>query len=858
MALTIKRLRWFLAAAALLLVLVVAAYLGLGRYRALKAYLSVIRKAGATVSHDTNGFTYSQTEQGRTIFTLHARKATQLGEGRWALYGVNVILYSRDGLHNDVINGDQFTYNEQDGIVRAIGEVHMDLEAPDSIAAAGRSSLKPLAGSPPGTHSEPANVIHVRTSGVVYLRKLGVAATDQRVEFYYGGISGSAQGAEYNTSLSTLRLLSDVAASGTLRARPFVLHAASADIDRTANIATLPHTVASSDGRNASADLTLLDLRNDGSIAAAKATGHVLLVAATEHITAAQLDATFTRQTVPIAAQLSGGVQLSDTDALRPTTGTASTADMAFDSRGALTSVLATGSPQLDLTDKRNLPRGLQREMHANRILASFTSTDKGAQLRELHATGAAETHGESLAPQPAPADRSVNAKSAARHRTRRPAPEADPVKLSTLTADDLDLTFALDPSGNPEPQHLVATGNTLLRQHAPTGEVSTSSADALEATFAPADAQGKTQLALASARQTGNVIVRRTALQTAAPATSPGSRRGTGTPQLLVTTATASDASYNGLSDKLTLTGNAHLTQQNSTLTAITIVLDQRTQDADATGNLQATLAHAESFPDTAHNHPTPYTHILANSAHFAHQSQQAAFRGTDAEPARLWQGPSQVQAANLFFDDLRRTFTATPSTPGELVHAVFAATPATADKPAASKPDNDKPLTARSTFLRVAAPRLDYNDLQRIAVFSGPSGVTLQNDAGTLRAQRATAYLAPASTTTTAASSDPTPFGGSLDRVVLSGDVRIDQPGRHGTGEQLVYTAATGESLLTGTPTQPPHIVDAQHDSITGTSLLFADSGSTIVVSGQPQAARPVRVHTETYIQPAKAERH
>ena len=107
------------------------------------------------------------------------------------------------------------------------------------------------------------------------------------------------------------------------------------------------------------------------------------------------------------------------------------------------------------------------------------------------------------------------------------------------------------------------------------------------------------------------------------------------------------------------------------------------------------------------------------------------------------------------------------------------------------------------------------------------------------------------------TAIAAKATPLNGSLDRIVIHGDVRLDQPGRHGTGEELIYTAGTGTSVLTGTPSKPPVIVDAQHGSITGSSLSFGGAGSTIVVSGSAPGALPRRVHTETQIQQSKEER-
>jgi lipopolysaccharide export system protein LptA len=102
--------------------------------------------------------------------------------------------------------------------------------------------------------------------------------------------------------------------------------------------------------------------------------------------------------------------------------------------------------------------------------------------------------------------------------------------------------------------------------------------------------------------------------------------------------------------------------------------------------------------------------------------------------------------------------------------------------------------------------------------------------------------------------ASSQPDPLDGSVERIVLSGGVRMEQPGRHATGEQLLYTAATGEFVLTGTEGRPPHVVDEKQGSITGATLLFGSADSTIIVAGEPgsHGRAPERVHTETRMKP------
>jgi lipopolysaccharide export system protein LptA len=143
-----------------------------------------------------------------------------------------------------------------------------------------------------------------------------------------------------------------------------------------------------------------------------------------------------------------------------------------------------------------------------------------------------------------------------------------------------------------------------------------------------------------------------------------------------------------------------------------------------------------------------------------------------------------------------------------------------------------------------------MDYNDAQREAVFSG--GVALDGTLGEVRSQRVLVYLTTTQPGETKRPAQPAPTNGSLDRVVVQGGVELEQPGRHGTGEQLIYTAATGNFVLTGNTEHRPTVMDAQQGSVTGTTLTFGASGSTIVVAGElgATAAKHSRVRTETEV--------
>jgi len=159
------------------------------------------------------------------------------------------------------------------------------------------------------------------------------------------------------------------------------------------------------------------------------------------------------------------------------------------------------------------------------------------------------------------------------------------------------------------------------------------------------------------------------------------------------------------------------------------------------------------------------------------------------------------------------------------------------------------------------VASATLDYNDVQREATFAG--GVTIDGAMGEVRGQHAVAFLTAARSPVVkpfepSSQSQPSPLNGSIDRVVIYGGVQLNQPGRHGTGEQLLYTASDANYILTGTPANPPHISDSQQGSVTGATLIFGDAGSTIVVSGEQGAPKGKggRVHTETYVHPGDKE--
>lgn len=831
MRLSVERLRWGLLASALLLVVVLAVLVGYGRYRAVKTWKRIVAKSGATITHEANGVTWSQAVKGRTIFMLHAAKAVPHGNGQYTLHDALLILYGPDGARADRISGSEFDYDQKSGVARALGEVHIDVEPPKALSAGGTNEGTRNDRNEAGTDADETNSaeaeiespdrIHIRTSGLVYLRKRGVAATDQPVEISYRGFHGYAVGAEFDSGQSTVHLLKDVRAEGVLHGRPVSLTAAKADLDRNGNIMTLMQPVVRSAGRMGSAETAEVRLRTDGSVEHVHAKGRVALRDKGREIDAPVAEASLNARSLLEHAEFSGGATMQDNDARHSTKAVARSARIFCDENGALRQIVTEGGVSTSMEEHAEGAPVLHRQMSAERAVFTMARGRGSAQLSAVEATGSAWIRGESL-------------EGTARNGTN--------LKTIEAAADDLRLTMAPDATGRSRPDSLTGVGHTRLEQRLPNGEVENSTAQTLTAHFVATSegaegTNGRSQVKIASAEQTGEVTLRNV------PATKPGSSP-------VVSSGHAERAVFEEASHRVTLYGRPQVQRGDTSVSAETIALDQSTGDAVASGGVSA------SFAGTG---DAPVTHATSASAVLHKAAQTIEFRGTDARPARLWQGASQVEGASLLLDRMQDTLAARPGSSEGRVHAVFVAEAGgTSAKPgpkhSAYNEQRERVFGAggRDAVVRVSSARLDYSGGKRQAVFAGE--VRAEGATGEVSAERAVVFLKPADASQAKRSKAQTlggPMEGALDRIVLSGRVRMEQPGRKGTGEQLLYTASSGEFVLTGSPGRLPRVTDATQGSITGATLMFDSADRTIVVAGEP-GSHESRVHTVTKLKP------
>jgi lipopolysaccharide export system protein LptA len=201
MPVNIPRLRWWFAALAIALIVVVTGFYSYGRYRLRRAIKEIPQKIGINIQQSTTGFTFSKSEGGRTIFTVHASQAVEYkGEGRAELKDVNIIVYGRQANRFDQIYGSDFEYDPHAGTIAAKGEVHIDIEGN------AEGPINPDQAAP----QELKNPIHLKTSGLVFNRITGMAETKERLEFRVPQASGSAIGASYDSRAATLTLGSNI------------------------------------------------------------------------------------------------------------------------------------------------------------------------------------------------------------------------------------------------------------------------------------------------------------------------------------------------------------------------------------------------------------------------------------------------------------------------------------------------------------------------------------------------------------------------------------------------------------------------------------------------------------------------
>ena len=756
MPLNVRRLRfWFAVAIAALLMLVAGFYLRgyYARYLVARTIARKAQKLGIDVQESADQFSLSKSDGGRTLFTIHASKAVQVTSGRAELHDVNIVVYGNEGNRFDQIYGKSFEYDPKSGIVRADGEVHIDLQG----VAAGE--VRPDLGPP----KELENPIHLKTSGLEFNRNSGLATTNERIEFRVPQANGSAMGATLDSKTNRLILHSDVELqqSGPNAAK---LSAQSGIITKDPPRIEFMGTHISREASNVDAQRLTVYLRADNTIEKALASGNV--TATTRGKTNARIEAPQGELHVDAdnqlqTATLSGGVNF-EAQGDQPVHGSASRVLLDFAADNRLDKIHAIDNVHLVQDAPKNRPQSQSMTLNAPKV--DFFNNQRRAET-----VGPGQIVFTSVPG--APSSPSFG--------------ERENKTTTVATADRFIAT--LDPKGHLET--LVGSPGAKVVSSTAGEPSKITTSNVLTMTMNPGGG-------LASIVQDGDFHF-----------TEAAARSGEAGAE-----ASSAKAVYDPRTGMFTLTGSPRVSDNGATTTADHMRVNRTTGDAFAQGSVKTTYSQLQAQPDGALLATADPIHVTAASM-VAHRNGTADYTGG----ARLWQGPNIVEAPTISFDRDKRTVVAQGKS-GQPVSTVFV----------------QSSQNGKQTPVNVTGARLMYQDSDRQAHFDG--GVLVHSADGTISADHATVFLLP----------HPQANGGTventasqLEKIVADGHVVIQQEGRRGTGNRLVYLAKDGSFTLSG---GPPSIFDAEHGKVTGVSLTFFIHDDRVLVEGGGKTAPSV----------------
>ncbi len=605
-----RLLRRLFVAIGVAVLLAVVVFYSYAKYRQYQVVKEIPKKLGIEIQQSTQGFTFSKSEGGRTIFTISASNGVQYkAGGRAVLNNVRIIVFGRSAQElpgggtdrYDQIYGKSFEYDQPSGEVTAQGDVMIDLDQK------GKPSADPL-----DTQPQPGS-IHVRTSGLNFNQKTGIAQTKETIEFSFPQASGSAHGAVYDSRQMTLALQSavrvkfppgpgkpDSAAS---------LEAEKAEIIDRPLRAKLTSVRLQQGPKEVQAGEVMVTLKDDNTADRVLATGGVIASAkggSPAQLRASQAELAFAAENRLRNAVFSGNVTF---DSSGKTSG-----------RGSAGRIVAEFQGKNELQKVRASQNVVLEQVPQGRAGAKVQTTRLDAEQVDFFLRGGALQHAETAG------KASI---------TQSDSPSARTV----LTADKLEATFA----GN-RLRRLVGDGDAKVVASAAgqTDRVTTSRQ--FTADFA---ASGAAQ-SLTGVVQQGDFAYQE------------GNRA-----------ANAERAAFNPAAEVFSLTGSPRIQDkdQGFALTADAVTLNRKSKDAAAQGNVKTTYIQPKTATDGALFSSAEPIHVTSQSATLSNNRELAQFRGG----ARLWQGANIIQAPSIDFQRSKKALIAHGAEGKREVQTVF-----------------------------------------------------------------------------------------------------------------------------------------------------------------------------------------
>ena len=665
---TIERLRTIVLAGGGLLVVAIAIFLGLGQWRVYRQLKDLPKRLGIDIQQQADGVNYTQSRKGKTLFKIHAARAMQMKiSGKMLLHDVKIDLYGEDGSRTDTISGSEFEYDHTAGIAKAAGAVEITLTRPDvrpaiapmkpGTAVANPHLVARAAGQMVG---EVDREIHVKTSGLSFDQKSGLATTAQQVDFVLQQGSGSSIGATYDSAHGQLILNRNVALHVDHNGDPVAIHAGHAEFERTAQLCRMSDAIAEYSRGKVQTANALIHFRNDGSVMRMDGSGGVDLETTTGgRMTAPRGSLDFDEENHPQHGLLEGGATLEMTEPARHINGSAPTARLLFGGEGQLRHAhlergVVFSSQQRSVGTSRaagglRLVDGSKPEKQISSISRTWKSQVADITFVDAPGGGAGGA-----------AARDVPARSSSNPVEPRTIHGSGGVvvtsetnnakgkEFSTLTADDVVAELAAGGAIN----GLSGSGHARFDQHTPDGAHQTSSSDQLDVRFLPVsphaprsgqetharrDGEAVTSAVssvdtaeIAAIVQVGNVVITQdppSKSKKEGGAAAPSQPAESGSAPQTSIRATGARADYDGASQILHLTGSPRVRDGELDLTANQIDFAKASGDAVALGSVKASWSGSASVAagmggagrpglPTAPDLPLPGASLLSGSS--------------------------------------------------------------------------------------------------------------------------------------------------------------------------------------------------------------------------------------------------
>jgi lipopolysaccharide export system protein LptA len=276
--------------------------------------------------------------------------------------------------------------------------------------------------------------------------------------------------------------------------------------------------------------------------------------------------------------------------------------------------------------------------------------------------------------------------------------------------------------------------------------------------------------------------------------------------------------AEMDQVKEQMTLDGSARFWDPSASVSADSIVLDQKTGDYTAEGRVATTRQPDKKGSSSA---------MLSNDEVLQARAQKLVSTGRNQKlhyegKAVAWQGANRVEADKLDIDRQQRVMEAHGSPASPVVSQFLDRSGNSSDNGKAVAKGKATP----SVFTVVRAPELHYKEESRLATYRG--GVLLTRPGLTVNSRELQAYLSDSSSDS------------SLDKAVADGAVKIvsvsadpkDKRTRTGTSEHADYFTKEQKVLLEG---GAPLLVDSVKGRTTGRQLTWFANNDRLLVDGE-----------------------